>query len=150
MFPVAVGAGAAEVAVGTGAFAAAGAERLGVNAAAVQVFRHIDEQAVQMIPDAAQLRLIGQRAFAVQHLAGLGAEAQRHKLTGAFGIHGTVDALIIEQQAVHRVGRRGVGLLGQFAAVNALGCRVGQQVLDSRRRSTGKGRLRVAFQRKKV
>ena len=103
-----------------------------------------------MIPDAAQLRLIGQRVFAVQHLAGFGAEAQRHKLTGALCIHGTVDALVIEQQTVHRVGRRGVGLLGQLAAVNALGCRVGQQVLYPRRRSTGEGFLRVAFQRKEV
>ena len=51
---VAVGAGAAELTVGAGG-SAAGAERLGVNAAAVQILRHIDEKSVQMVADADSL-----------------------------------------------------------------------------------------------
>ena len=69
MLTVAVGAGAAELTVGAGG-SAAGAERLGVNAAAVQILRHIDEKSVQMVADAAQLGRVGQRAFGVQRQIG--------------------------------------------------------------------------------
>ena len=146
---VAVGAGAAELTVGAGG-SAAGAERLGVNAAAVQILRHIDEKSVQMVADAAQLGRVGQRAFGVQRLAGLGAEGQRHKLAGALRVHGAVDALLVQQQAVHRVGRGGVGIVAQLAAVHALGRGVGQQVFDARRRRARELPLGVALQREKI
>ena len=149
MLTVAVGAGAAELTVGAGG-SAAGAERLGVNAAAVQILRHINEKSVQMVADAAQLGRVGQRAFGVQRLAGLGAEGQRHKLAGALRVHGAVDALLVQQQAVHRVGRGRVGIVAQLAAVHALGRGVGQQVFDARRRRARELPLGVALQREKI
>ena len=149
MLTVAVGAGAAELTVGAGG-SAAGAERLGVNAAAVQILRHIDEKSVQMVANAAQLGRVGQRAFGVQRLAGLGAEGQRHKLAGALRVHGAVDALLVQQQAVHRVGRGGVGIVAQLAAVHALWRGVGQQVFDARRRRARELPLGVALQREKI
>ena len=103
-----------------------------------------------MVADAAQLGRVGQRAFGVQRLAGLGTEGQRHKLAGALRVHGAVDALLVQQQAVHRVGRRGVGIVAQLAAVHALGRGVGQQVFDARRRRARELPLGVALQREKI
>ena len=103
-----------------------------------------------MVADAAQLCRVGQRAFGVQRLAGLGAEGQRHKLAGALRVHGAVDALLVQQQAVHRVGRGRVGIVAQLAAVHALGRGVCQQVFDARRRRTRELPLGVALQREKI
>ena len=64
MLAVPVAAGHAELAVGAGA-AGTGTQRFGGDLAAVQILRHLGQQAVQVVADAPQLGFVGQPPLAV-------------------------------------------------------------------------------------
>ena len=137
-------------AVGAGA-AGTGTQRLGVDLAAVQILRHLGQQAVQVVADAPQLGFVGQPPLAVGDASGLGAEIQRHKLPCPPGVHGAVDTLIIQKQAVQRVGGLQVGIFaGHFLPGHALGCGVSQQVFYAGGGRGREQRIAVAFQRKQI
>ena len=88
-----------------GAFACIGHQRGRVDFTAVQVLGHIGQHSIQVVPDAVELLPVRQPHFGrlCRWLPGFGAEAEGHKGTGAPGIHGMVNARLIQQQSFQRV-----------------------------------------------
>ena len=82
-----------------GAFACIGHQRGRIDFTAVQVLGHIGQHSIQVVPDAVELFPVRQPRFGrlCRWLPGFGAEAEGHKGTGAPGIHGMVNARLIQQ-----------------------------------------------------
>ena len=151
VFAVGMAADRAVIAVKARAFASRH-KGLGGNATTVQVLGHAGEQTVQVVPDAGQFFRRGQMfAGSRTHLPTLGVEGQRHELSGAPGVHGTADALVIHQRTVQRVGGRDISLFpAGFGAGPGGGGRVGQQVFHPRRRRPREEGAAVAFQGEQI
>ena len=125
--------------------AAARDQRLGGDAAAVELFAHPGHKVVQMELDAGELGLVGAFLFLVG--AGYTApEAEGQIPPRLLGVHGVEDLLLVPDEAVQLVFHAPGGL----APGGRLGGRVGQQVQHARRFCPGESSVGVPGQAEQV